>query len=65
MKRIKYPLATGELCEICFIEQAHIYAAGNWLCVDCEEELSEDLDIHFASPLEWASAIWKCKARII
>lgn len=65
MKRIKYPLANGELCEICFSEPAHIYAAGNWLCVDCEEELSDDLDLHLGLAIEVASAKWNCTVRII
>lgn len=50
------------LCECCGIDDAEIYAEGEWLCNDCELEASEELPILTA--LELAAVYWG-EARII
>ena len=52
------------LCECCGIDEAEIYAEGDWLCLACEEEAQEDC-IPFLTGLELATIYWGCDAKLI
>ncbi len=43
-------------CELCQDEEAEVYAEGQWLCFDCEDEMAEDTPIF--TGLEYAEIKW-------
>lgn len=56
-----YP--ADSLCECCGMDEAEIYADGEWLCPDCELEAAEPPDPILA--LELAEIYWGCTVRVI
>ena len=55
-----YP--ADSLCECCGIDDAEIYADGEWLCNECELEASEEPEL--LTGLELASIYWGCTAKV-
>ena len=51
------------LCECFGIDEAEVYAEGDWLCSECELDASEEISL--ISGLELASIYWGCDARVI
>lgn len=51
------------LCECCGIDDAEVYADGEWLCNECELEAAVTPDPVLA--LELASIYWHCEARVV